>query len=298
MSIFTRFLGKSEPAQPGRDQLVANPEIENPLSLQLLFPEKIFLDPKQLTEAFRSYHPSMAKVRCEIEPTLNKEGTVFGLVGWGEHVVRCVGFSAPMPAEAVEACVAPSLYPQELKARARAHQAHLMLYYAGYEKSPMEQYVALAATAGVLARFGALVVLNEAARTSIPVVVLSGEGVQHDILDVIRNFPLPILFCGFVKLQLEDLSVWIRTFGASLLELPDFAVHARRNEDSKRWFDLFNNLYSYLRDSGALLSAGHTMQSGPGEFLRFRQPHSGEDFLDSKGELLVIEEISADEING
>ena len=66
-----------------------------------------------------------------------------------------------MPAAAVETCVAPSHYPKELKERARSHQAHAILFYAGYEASPFDRYVALAAAAGVLARLGALAVLNE-----------------------------------------------------------------------------------------------------------------------------------------
>ena len=218
------------------------------------------------------------------------------MIGWGKHVVRCVGFDLPMPPEAVEACIAPSHYPQELKQRARSHKAHVILYYAGYEPSPVEQYVALAATAGVLARLGAIVVLNESGHTSFPAAALSGVDSDGDIMDLLRTLPLPILYCGFVKHEVEGIpGVWMRTYGAPLLGLPDFAAHAAGHHEGQRYFDMFDSVFGYLRESGAQLAAGHTMQIGQEEFLRVRHPTDEEAFLESEGELLVAEIIGPDE---
>jgi len=98
MSVFSRFFGKSDADDSADGQrLVANPKIERPLSLQILFAEPAALDPDRLTEALRTYHRSMSAIRCEIDTALAREGKVFGLVGWGKHVVRCVGFDLPMP---------------------------------------------------------------------------------------------------------------------------------------------------------------------------------------------------------
>ncbi len=298
MSIFSRFFGKKDEDEGAGAPLVANPAVENPLSLQVLFPDGLKLSSDAITKALRAYHPSMAKARCEIEPGMNQEGNVFGLAGWGKHVVKIVGFDLPMPAEAVEACVAPSHYPQELKQRARDHRGHLILFYAGHEDDALEQYVALAAVAGALARLGALVVLNESARTSLPAKVLSGEGVKGDVLEMVRWLPLPILFCGFVKYNVEGVNgVWMRTYGAHLLGVPDFAALAAGHHEGEKYFELFNNLLRYLRDSGARMDAGHTMQVGPDTYLRARAATKEEYFLQSDGELLVVEEIGAEEVN-
>ena len=298
MSVFSRFFGKSDTDDSGDGKLFANPKIEHPLSLQVLFPEPCPLDSDRLADAFRSYHPSMSRVRCEIDPALNREGKVFGMVGWGKHVVRCVGFDLPMPAEAVEVCIAPSHYPKELKQRARSHTAHIILYYAGYEQSPFEQCVALAATAGVLARLGAIVVLNESGHTSFPASALSGLDSDGDIIDLLRTLPLPILYCGFVKHEVEGIpGVWMRTYGAPLLGFPDFAAHAVGHHEGQRYFDMFDSVFGYLRESGAQLAAGHTMQIGEEEYLRVRLPTEEEAFLDSEGELLVAEIIGPEEIN-
>ncbi len=256
------------------------------------------MDSGRLIEAFRSYHRSMSGVRCEIDAALSREGKLFGMVGWGKHVVRCVGFNLPMPAAAVEACVAPSHYLKDLKERARAHKAHVILYYAGYDSSPLEEYVALAATAGVLGRLGAIVVLNEAGHTSFPAAALSGSGSEGDIMELLRTLPLPILYCGFVKHEVEGIpGVWMRTYGAPLLGLPDFAAHAAGHHAGQRYFDIFDSILGYLRKSGAQLGAGHTMQLGEEEYLRFRKPREEEGFLRSDGELFVAELIGPGEIN-
>ena len=298
MSVFSRFFGKSDADDSGDGQLIANPKIEHPLSLQVLFSEPCLLDSDRLAAAFRAYHSSMARVRCEIDAALNRDGKVFGMIGWGKHVVRCVGFDLPMPPDAVEVCIAPSHYPQELKQRARSHKAHVILYYAGYEPSPLEQYVALAATAGVMARLGAIAVLNESGHTSFPAAALSGVDSDGDIMDLLRTLPLPILYCGFVKHEVEGIpGVWMRTYGAPLLGLPDFAAHAAGHHEGQRYFGMFDSVFGYLRESGAQLAAGHTMQIGQEEFLRVRHPTDEEAFLESGGELLVAEIIGSDEIS-
>jgi hypothetical protein len=297
VSLFRRFFGTR--GAPKSEDLVANPAIKRPLSLQLLFPTAAVLDPHQVAKAFRAYHRSMSRARCEIDPDLSKEGKVFGLVGWGNHVVRLVGFDVPMPPAAVEACVGPAHYPQKLKEVARAHKSHLLLYYAGYESAPLEQYVALAVTAGVLARLGAILVLNESARTSFPAEVLSNSDANGDIVDLLRTLPLPILYCGFVKYEIEGAGgVWMRTHGAPLLGLPDFAVHAAGHHEGQRYFDAFCNILTYLQRSGAQMAPGHTMQIGEDQYLRVRAPGEDEKFLQGgDGEVLVAEVITRDQLN-
>jgi hypothetical protein len=298
MSIFSRFFGRKEDVQDTAASLTANPQLENPLSLQLLFSDGFHFQASALEKVFRSYHRSMAKARVEFDAELAAEGKLIGLIGWGKHVIRLIGFDMPMPGEAVEGCVAPAHYPRELKEQARAHAAHILLFYAGYETSPFEQYVALAAVAGVFSRFGAIVVLNESARTSLPAGVFFDDETEADYLELIRAFPLSMLFCGFVKYEVEGIDgVWMRTYGAHLLGLPDFAAHAAGHHEGQRYFDIFESVHSYLRSSGAELANGHTMQIEEEEYLRMRGRWPDEDFLESEGELLVMEIIGPDEIN-
>jgi hypothetical protein len=175
---------------------------------------------------------------------------------------------------------------------------HLLLWYAGEEQAVVEQFVALAAFAGVLERFGAIAVLNESARTSFPAAALSGKGSKGDMLEQLWTLPLPALYCGFVKYNVPDDSrVSMRTYGAHVLGLPDFAAYAAGHHEGQRYFDLFGSILRYMLTTGKQLAAGHTMQIGAHDYLRCRAPTEDEPWLESKGEVLVVEMIRPDQIN-
>jgi hypothetical protein len=294
MSIFSRFFGRKEETTDAR-ALSANPAIEHPLSLQVLFAGPLAIAEDTLTAALRAYHPSMAQARAEIAPDMPE---CLGLAGWDKHVVRMVGFNAPYPKDALEACVAPAHYPATVKDEIRGHASHVILYYAGFEEDPLEQYVALAAVAGALTGFGAMAVLNEHARASLPAGVFEAESLGEESLDLLRTLPLNMLYCGFVKYEVEGVDgVWMRTFGGDVFGLPDFAALADGHHEGETYSNMFNNIMGYLRESGAELAAGHTMQIGENAYMKLRDPSKEEYFLDGPGQVLVAEIITADQIN-
>ena len=220
------------------------------------------------------------------------------MAGFGQHVVRLVGFSLPFPPDALEGCVAPSRYGQDVKDRVRSHKSHIILYYAGPEKSAVEQYVVLAMPAGAMSTLGGIAALNEDARTSLPCAFLSPEFYDEDIVEVLRTLPLPFLYCGFVKYDVEGVAgVWMRTYGADLLGLPDFAALAASHAEGQKYFDAFSNVYSYLLKTGAKMVAGNTMQLGAESFFRLRAPDPSEYYLTGKGTMLVAEIIGGEQIN-
>ncbi|MFY1976006.1 hypothetical protein ACOTCQ_32575, partial [Achromobacter dolens] len=74
---------------------------------QVVFAAPLALKADALAAALRAYHPEMRQARAEIEPDMPE---LVGMVGWGRHVVRMVGWNAPLPQEALEVCVAPAHY--------------------------------------------------------------------------------------------------------------------------------------------------------------------------------------------
>jgi hypothetical protein len=298
MGLFNRFFGSSDAPQNRGEQLVANPAKGEKIGLQLLFDRPLALDADSLRKALRSWHPELAKAACEIDPATIAQGTPLGLAGWGEHVIQIVGFNVPMPAEPVEKCIQPAHYGADLKEKARAHQAHLLLFYAGYEESRVEQFVALAAVAAVLAQFGAIVVLNEGAHTSLPTLALSADPKEDDRMDLLRNLPLLILYAGFVKYTVDGTDgVWMRTYGLPELGLPDLATLTAGHHEGNSTFEMFSDVLAYVMETEAHMAAGHTMQLGADLFLRLRAPTEDEYFLESTGELFVAELIPASEVN-
>lgn len=290
-----RFFARS--AQRPKGPAVANPSLTDPLGLQLLLSVVLELDAANVTRALRNYHTDMSDATAELfeaTPTDAHPGSQYlGLLAWKRHVVKLVGINAPMPEGALNACVQPAHYSAQVKKLAYAHKSHLLLYYAGYERDPLEQYVALAAAAGSLACFGASFVLNETARTAVPAEMLqSDEENAGDMLGFLRSFPLPFLYCGLVKLEVEDTpGVWMRSYGAHRFGLPDFAFRAPGHDHGTAVFQLFSALFAYLRDSGRQMAPGHTMQVGE-DLLQLRARAPQEWYLQSDGEMLVVEPIA------
>jgi hypothetical protein len=164
-----------------------------------------------------------------------------------------------------------------------------MLFYAGEDKDPLEQYVALALVAVALATEGALVVLNESAHTSFPAQPLVPEA-DEDLLELLRTLPLTTLYVGMVKLAVPGAEgVWMRTYGAPRMGLPDLAWHAQSDDEGRDTFELFSGLLEYLRASGARFADGHTAEWQERQ-VRLRLPGRREKkFLDSPGQMFVLE---------
>ncbi len=296
MGVFDRFFGGREDGPADNGKPIANPALENPLSLQVLLRERLQLDSEGLTRSLRAYHPELARATCDFEPAGENKDVVLGVAGWENHVVKLFGINGPLRSEVVELCVRSAHYKQELKQQARRHQSYVSLDYAGYEEAAYEQYVALAAVAGALAEHGAVMVLNEPGHVSFPAGALERSGVG-DTRALLHGLLL-LLYCGFIKYEVEDVpGVWMRTHGCHLLGLPDLAFHAEGHHQGQKMFDIFQSVLGHALNGGAELGAGHTMQVGQDVFLRLRAPSEEEGFLDSDGELFVAEMIGADQIN-
>jgi hypothetical protein len=274
-----------------------------PPGLQLLYLDPPELELTAVTTILRNYHPDLAAAAVELvnvaqfpatSRLVSRDGppaAVLGLLEWGPHLIKLAAFHAPMPYGPVETCVAPALLPPELKEEAKRHTAHLLLFYAGTHPDPLEQSVALAAAAGALARLGAVVVLNEEARTAAPAYDLVPDP-EEDALDTLRRLPIPYLWGGFVRLDVGDpRGPWVRTFACHRLGLPNLARHMAGYHESAHTFTLFTALLAYLQRTGERFEAGDTIDlAGEGK-LKLREPRVDEWFLESEGIMLVIEEV-------
>jgi hypothetical protein len=259
-----------------------------PLSLQVLFAQQPKLDTASATQALRRYHASLSEATFDVQQLENR-GLAAQAV-WADHKVDVVGIDAPMPTEVVDSCVQPAHYDQSLKEQARQHAAHTLLYYSGQNSEPLEQYVALAVVAGTLSSYGATVILNEAAHTSFPAKALVAGKADGDSLGNLRTLPLLFLYCGFVKYEVDGTrGVWMRTYGAHLFGQPDLAMLAEGHGQAEEVFGMFSSILDYLRNSGARFENGHTMELGEGLWFTLRAPKPNEYFLESEGQVFVLE---------
>ena len=288
MNFFSRLFGKKNKSMLESGTLVANPNIDNAISLSVLFKGKLDFDKNQLKEALLKIDPSIKNIQYET-PFEQLDGGCYLLIGWDKHVIQLIGMNHPYPANPLEPCIASAHYSQDIKEQVRHHDSHLMLFYKGYEQDVFEQYLALARLAASFATFNALAVVNEHGHTSLPIESLLELVTDEDGIDLLST-SLPTLFCGFVKYQVENVDgVWMRTYGADAFGLPDFAVLAKSHDESEYYFTLFSNVLNYLRESGATMVAGDTMECGDDKMMSLRAPNNDESFLKDEGNVLVVE---------
>ena len=284
MSLFARLFGKKSKDSP----IAENTNIKQSIGLSVVFKGPLNFDKDKLLDKLRFLDSSITNVDYET-PAGDLEQGVFALVSWGKHVVRLIGFNEPFPADVLETCVAPAHYSQDIKDQIRKNDSHVILYYKGNDEDALEQYLALSRLAACFDEFNALAVINENAHSSLPTNVLSDLLSDENSAKSLSDC-LPLFFCGFVKYILEDAKgVWMRTYNADAFGLPDFAVLANNHDEGSYYFDMFGNILSYLRQSGATMNPGDTMEIGDNKMLLLRAPQKDEYFLKDKGNVLVVE---------
>jgi hypothetical protein len=305
MELLERFFGRGQ--HRDGDLPVANPLLVDPPSVQVLFNTHPLVLPAERIQAdLRAYHPELvaatvelAKLPAQGSPAdaLGSPSAVVGLLAWGDHVIKLVGFDAPMPASAVERCVTPAHYSADIKQQAYRHTTHVLLYYAGYNSDPLEQYVALVVATAALVPYGAIVALNEQARTSVPAwVFLPSEEDRGDTLSAMRSLPLPFFYAGFVKLEVAgEEGVWMRTYGCHNFNLPDLAMRTEGHHRGSATFNLFSSMLDYLRYEKQTFVAGDTIGTSEGDYLRLRLRNADEWFLDGNEPLFVLEPLPPEE---
>src|SRR5262245_41666571 len=176
-----------------------------------------------LADSLKELHPGLSAVAVELAPVTDEQSaavapgdgppaSLLGLVSWDNHVVKLLGFAAPMPPGPISGTLDHSLFvPPPFRELGKTHVAHVLLYYAGTHTEVPDRFVALGCVAAALARFGCVVTLNEEARTAVPTSALLPEG-NEDLVELLQELPVPFLFGGLTKIELTDPpgTVWFR----------------------------------------------------------------------------------------
>jgi hypothetical protein len=213
-----------------------------------------------------------------------------GLISWGKHVVKVMAFNSPMPSPPLSRTLAHTQFvPQQIKEVAGKHKAHWLFDYAGKEEHPTERFAATAMIVGAIANFGGIVALNEEARACIPASALQPENDDEDIMQVLRELPIPYLYGGFAKMELSDPpgAVWYRTFQNARFGLPNLAM-AGAHDSFTNTFQLFTALLKYLDQTKLEIAVGEKIRVDEDNYYQTRQPSEAEWYLDSEQGYTIV----------
>jgi hypothetical protein len=196
----------------------------------------------------------------------------------------------------VEPCIQLAHYDHDDKDRARAHRAVVSIDYVGTCEPPFVAQVVLTAIGGAIATSGAIAVVNQRARTSVPAGLLAKS--QERMIEVLSALPPLLIHSGFAKYSVEGTEgVWMRTHGNAAVGMSDFAHHAPSHEEGQAIFTLFSDMMLYLRSSRVTMAPGDVAQIGEDQFTFLRAPTADEAFLDQDdGPVLVVELLDREKL--
>lgn len=275
-----------------KDSVAAALDDASSISLQLLFPGDLSLDAFVLTKRLCAFHPAMNIANVEIDSGSQRTGNVTGRARWGMHLVEFAGTKSRMPSNVVDSCIKPAHYDGAIKQDARNHQSHVRLTYAGTNPSPIDRFIALTTVAGTLGSTGAVVVLNENARASLPIEVILPSLMRGDRQEYLRMLPVHHLYAGFVELDIAGhLGVWMRTYGCQHLRMPNLAMFVG-DRSQHDWVDeVFTRIFAQLAKAHRRLEADATMMISPSVCVRFREATPSEFFIHD--DVFVVEVLDS-----
>ncbi len=265
------------------------------LRLDLLFESCPALDGERLRALLAAYDAELrdSEVTDVSEPD-SDDGALLLRVS-GHTVLVCV-VDEPLLEAVVEPCIQLAHYDDDDKDRARAHRAVVSIHYVGTCDPPFVAQVVLAAIGGAIAVSGAIAVVNQRARTSVPVGLIAKS--QERMIEALLALPPLLIHSGFAKYVVEGTKgVWMRTHGNAAAEMSDFAYHAESHEEGQAIFTLFSDMMLYLRSSRVAMAPGDVAQIGEDLFTFLRAPTADEAFVDQDdGPVLVVELLDREKL--
>jgi len=262
-------------------------------ALILLFEQLPPLEPQQIAGELAAIELPSISVAAD-SPLSTPDGLLLNLK-FAPHAVRLVGLNAPVPQNVMEHTVQASHLQAASKAALRRQQAQIIAYYEGSHPDPAEQLLILYKLASCFKTQGLLGTLDETAWNCAPASTVAEFGQARMLAEYRQHWPLH-LWTGFVRFIKSDNTTWFCTKGNHRFGVIDFA-YLGQSGDGGNTFHLFFDLFFYMYRSKAKLLPGHTAEFDGNTFLRFRDVYEYKDYLTGPAGTLVIEKISASEIN-
>lgn len=256
-------------------------------ALILLFDRLPPIQPGTISQTIKTVEPIQTDV--QVQPIMGKTVVSYITVSYDTHKLRLASIAAPVPPATLERTVQVSNWRQDQKEPLRRHQSHMICFYDGSHPDPGEQLIALYKLAYSFYDQGLLGVLDEQAWNCLPAEFLKEQMRPAMLQECRKAVPLG-LWTGFVKFFRPDGKVWFCTKGHERFATPNFALLGDISQADMA-FDLFEMLFRYVREYGAVLQVGETVQAGNDLFLRFSAVSEYPDYLESPGGTLVIERI-------
>ena len=224
------------------------------------------------------------------ETDTNRPHIYTGQYRFGRHLIQVTANPNPIPSPIIDQTVLVSHWQPQIKAALRHHQSHLTLTYLEGSTDPVDRMTALYGLTHGLDHENLLGVVNPPAWTAHPKAdFLIPEKIQS------FNESIPfLLWIGYVKFFIDKINYWLVTKGHHLFDVPDLAYRMKPDDDAQAVMDTFINLFYFLYEQDATVTAGDTAQiKGIGQTYHFLEVTELTNLLMGPAGTLVIEKTDS-----
>lgn len=219
-----------------------------------------------------------------------EQGMLHAEIWFDGHLIRVIGFDAPVPEEVVKNAIDCAHWKKEDKAPMRTHRTHIVCQYLEGEAYPNQQMLAMNKVAGCFLAHGLIGCVDPDAWNCVPAHVLQEMLTEQNQITFAEHPPL-IVWAGFVKFFTDNDHIWFCSKGFHRWGVPDFAWLGPMSEAEQAW-ELFQALFHYVLDNDVNLNVGDTAQFGDNLILRFAAVTDYEEYLNGPLGTLVIERLN------
>ncbi|MBX9953096.1 MAG: hypothetical protein K2Y39_28240 [Candidatus Obscuribacterales bacterium] len=262
------------------------------ISLQILFDKLPSFTERELNEAAKnvSHNPPDFRYQLPKDTTVAGEG----VAGTDANKIKLSFCDRKLQERELAQISAHVRLVPDAAAGIEKHTAFIDLSVEPNPAKPLEAYQELTFLACMIALREGLVIANINGFTS-----FSGPGMlqllaDNDWSDAIQEMPPLFLFSGPVLHEFDNnTNLWMRSYGNHLLGIPDLGTIIPTEiiqEYVPMTLQVFDNMMSYMIESGNKVEPGHTMETDSVLIKIFDQPANPDEyFYQSPSGMLRVE---------
>lgn len=262
------------------------------ISLQILFDKLPSFTERELNEAAKnvSHNPPDFRYQLPKDTTVAGEG----VAGTDANKIKLSFCDRKLQERELAQISAHVRLVPDAAAGIEKHAAFIDLSVEPNPAKPLEAYQELTFLACMIALREGLVIANINGFTS-----FSGPGMlqllaDNDWSDAIQEMPPLFLFSGPVLHEFDNnTNLWMRSYGNHLLGIPDLGTIIPTEiiqEYVPMTLQVFDNMMSYMIESGNKVEPGHTMETDSVLIKIFDQPANPDEyFYQSPSGMLRVE---------
>lgn len=218
---------------------------------------------------------------------INEETNFFmATVKFDNHIINIVALNKKIPDMVLKQTVSCSYWSKEEKVEIENHNSHILCYYSGDSKDPVEKYIALYKVVAAFKDYGIKGIINEEGWTSQPGRLIDTL-INKENLDEYRKVIPLMIWTNYIKLPTEQ-GLLVFSKGNHFFGVPEFA-YLGKDKDFKMIVEIFNNIFYYLREFDIDIIDGEQISIEDKYIITFRKTVEFKEYLNSPLGTFLIE---------